>query len=121
MMSHKRTKGQKRDIHPRWNDTPRRNGPRFRDIIVGWNESVTGDFEKKPYYTVDKYVRDDAGDYAICDTVGRNLEVVARRTTGMDVLICQWNDEDSQKCRNSITNVVPINLRNTSRKTSAGQ
>jgi hypothetical protein len=32
------------------------------------------------------------------------------------VLVCQGNDEDGQKCGNSITNVVPINLRNTSRK-----
>jgi hypothetical protein len=64
---------EKNDIHPCWKDTPRRDGPRFWDIIVGWNESVTGDFEEKPYYAVDKYVRDDTGDYAVCNTVGRNF------------------------------------------------
>jgi len=121
------------NLHPRRGDSARRYNPRLARIACGGRYPSTRNLADGPGYRVYHNVGGNTGDNPISNTRsdGSDIDaddgrgVVGRVENGPSVivdqpiermraqLVRQWDNDDSQKCRYCVPNVVPIDLADT--------
>jgi len=99
-------------LDPDRDDTARWNNPRLLSVEIGRDNTVSCQFPDCQWDPVEENVRCNTSNDTISDAGTKSIPIIYK--TGKNLLLeRQWNDDDSEECRDSIANIVPVNLPDT--------